>query len=83
LAPAESGFERRRYEGIDQSQIEELSRKVNESLIPRLSMPGFNGYLLMEAGDRVFRRAFSASPLERPLELAGASLRRRRAWTSM
>ena len=44
----------RRYEGIDQSRIEELTRKVNESLIPRLSkLPGFNGYFLMEAGDGV------------------------------
>ena len=46
----------RRYEGIDQSRIEELTRKVNESLIPRLSkMPGFNGYFLMEAGDGVIK----------------------------
>src|SRR5881398_2374310 len=44
----------RRYEAIDQSRIEELTRKVNESLIPRLSkLPGFNGYFLMEAGDGV------------------------------
>jgi hypothetical protein len=46
----------RRYEGIDQSRIEELTRKVNEGLIPRLSkLPGFNGYFLMEAGDGVIR----------------------------
>ena len=46
----------RRYEGIDQSRIEELTRKVNEGLIPRLSkMPGFKGYFLMEAGDGVIR----------------------------
>jgi hypothetical protein len=46
----------RRYEGVDQSRIEELTRKVNESLIPRLSkLPGFNGYYLMEAGDGVVR----------------------------
>jgi hypothetical protein len=44
----------RRYEGIDQSRIEELTRKVNEGLIPQLSkLPGFNGYFLMEAGDGV------------------------------
>jgi hypothetical protein len=44
----------RRYEGIDQSRIEELTRKVNEGLIPRLSkLPGFNGYFLMEAGNGV------------------------------
>jgi hypothetical protein len=46
----------RRYEGIDQSRIEELTRKVNESLIPRLSkLPGFKGFYLMEAGDGVVR----------------------------
>jgi hypothetical protein len=46
----------RRYEGIDQGRIEELTRKVNESLIPRLSkLPGFKGYFLMEAGDGVVR----------------------------
>jgi hypothetical protein len=46
----------RRYEGIDQSRIEELTRKVNDSLIPRLSkLPGFQGYFLTEAGDGVVR----------------------------
>jgi hypothetical protein len=46
----------RRYEGIDQSRIEELGRKVNESLIPKLSkLPGFEGYFLMEAGEGVVR----------------------------
>ena len=46
----------RRYEGIDQSGIEELTRKVNDGLIPRLSkLPGFKGYFLMEAGDGVVR----------------------------
>ena len=46
----------RRYEGIDQSRIDELSRKVNESLIPKLSkLPGFQGYFLMEAGEGVVR----------------------------
>jgi hypothetical protein len=46
----------RRYEGIDQSRVDELGRKVNESLIPKLSkLPGFNGYFLMEAGEGVVR----------------------------
>ena len=46
----------RRYEGIDQSRIEELSRKVNDGLIPKLSkLPGFKGYFLIEAGDGVVR----------------------------
>jgi hypothetical protein len=46
----------RRYEGIDQSGVEEISRKVNETLIPKLSkLPGFKGYYLMEAGEGVIR----------------------------
>jgi hypothetical protein len=39
----------RRYEGIDQDRAEELTRKVDETLLPRLSeMPGFKGYYLIE-----------------------------------
>jgi hypothetical protein len=46
----------RRYEGIDQNRIEELTRKVNDSLIPRLTkLPGFQGYFLSEAGDGVVK----------------------------
>ena len=46
----------RRYEGIDQSRIEEMTRKVNDSLIPRLSeLPGFKGYFLIEAGNGVIK----------------------------
>jgi hypothetical protein len=46
----------RRYEGIDQSRIDELSRRVSESLIPRLSkLPGFHGYFMTEAGEGVVR----------------------------
>ena len=44
----------RRYEGVDASRTEELSKKVNESLLPRLSkLPGFSGYYLIEAGNGV------------------------------
>jgi hypothetical protein len=35
----------RRYEGIDASHKDELTKKVGESLAPRLSkLPGFSGY---------------------------------------
>ena len=45
----------RRYEGIDQTRFDELTRKVNEGLIPRLSkLPGFKGYYLIDAGNGVF-----------------------------
>ena len=45
----------RRYEGIDQTKMDELTQKVTESLMPTLSkLPGFNGYYLIEAGNGVF-----------------------------
>jgi hypothetical protein len=43
-----------RYEGVDASRTIELTKKVNETLIPRLSkLPGFDGYFLIEAGNSV------------------------------
>jgi hypothetical protein len=40
----------RSYDGIDQSKTDEVARKVNETLLPRLNkLPGFNGYFLVEA----------------------------------
>jgi hypothetical protein len=40
----------RRYEGMDRSRSDELSKKVNETLVPSLSeLPGFKGYFLIEA----------------------------------
>jgi hypothetical protein len=40
----------RRYEGVDASRTDELTKKVGESLLPRLSeLPGFSGYYLIEA----------------------------------
>jgi hypothetical protein len=44
----------RRYEGIDKNRTEELTKKVGESLLPRLSeMPGFTSYHLIEADNGV------------------------------
>jgi len=44
----------RRYEGIDQSNLEELSRRVNDGLIPKLSkLPGFSSYFLIDTGNGV------------------------------
>lgn len=44
----------RRYEGIDRARTEELTKKVGESLLPRLSKSeGFYGYYLIEASDGV------------------------------
>ena len=42
----------RRYDGVDQNRITELTGKVNETLVPKLrTLPGFKGYYLIEAGD--------------------------------
>jgi hypothetical protein len=44
----------RRYEAIDQTRTSELVKKVEDSLLPRLSeLPGFNSYYLIEAGNGV------------------------------
>jgi hypothetical protein len=44
----------RRYEGIDRARTDELTRKIGETLIPRLSkVDGFRGYYLIEADDGV------------------------------
>jgi len=44
----------RRYEGVDQNRSAELTRKVNESLVPKLEkLPGFKGYFLVEADNGV------------------------------
>jgi hypothetical protein len=43
-----------RYEAVDQSRTDELTKKVDETLLPRLSkLPGFEGYYLIEAGNGV------------------------------
>ena len=46
----------RRYEGVDKSRTDELTKRFGESLLPRLSeLPGFSGYYLIEAGEGVMR----------------------------
>jgi hypothetical protein len=45
----------RRYDGVDQNRSVELTRKANETLLPKLeTLPGFLGYYLVEAGNGVF-----------------------------
>jgi hypothetical protein len=44
----------RHYEAVDQSRTSELVKKVDETLVPRLTkLSGFSGYHLIEAGDGV------------------------------
>jgi hypothetical protein len=45
----------RRYDGVDQNRTMELTNKVNETLLPKLTkLPGFAGYYLIEAENGVF-----------------------------
>ena len=44
----------RRYEAVDKMRTDEIVKKVEETLVPRLSkLPGFGGYHLVDAGDGV------------------------------
>ena len=44
-----------RYEGIDTKRTDDLTRKVGESLTPRLrKLEGFGGYYLIEAEEGVW-----------------------------
>ena len=44
----------RKYDGIDQNRKDELTQKVGDSLLPRLSKTdGFRGYFLMETKEGV------------------------------
>ena len=44
----------RRYEGVDMARTNEVTGKVNETLVPQLrKLPGFAGYYLIEGGNGV------------------------------
>ena len=44
----------RRYEGVDMTRTNDITSKVNETLVPQLrDLPGFAGYYLIEAGNGV------------------------------
>ena len=67
----------RRYEGVDQNRTEELTKKVGESLAPKLSeLPGFVGYYLIEAGNGVI----SSIGLFETVEQADASTQVAETW---
>ena len=45
----------RRYDGVNENRTDELTRKVNETLVPKLNeLPGFVGYYLVDGGNGVF-----------------------------
>ena len=44
----------RRYESVDQSRANELAKKVDEGLLPKLNeLPGFGGYSLIDTHNGV------------------------------
>ena len=45
----------RRYDGVDVNRSAELTRKVTETLVPKLEkLSGFKGYYLVDAGNGIF-----------------------------
>ncbi len=45
----------RRYDGVNENRVAELTRKINETLVPKLKeLPGFGGYWLIDAGNGIF-----------------------------
>jgi hypothetical protein len=49
----------RRYQSVDESRTPEITKKVDQSLMPRLSkLPGFGGYYLIES-DKGILTSFS------------------------
>ncbi len=64
----------RRYDGVDQNRSAELTRKVNETLLPKLNkLPGFAGYYLIEAGNGVFSSLSLFETPEQGMESTKAS----------
>ena len=44
----------RRYEGVDVTRINEVTTKIDETLVPQLrDLPGFAGYYAIDAGNGV------------------------------
>ena len=44
----------RRFDGVNQNRVAELTGKANETLVPKLEkLPGFAGFYLIEAGNGV------------------------------
>ena len=44
----------RRYDGVDRNRMDEVTKKVDETFLPRLSkIDGFRGYYLVETTDGV------------------------------
>ena len=67
----------RRYDGVDSARTDELTRRVEETLLPKLSkLDGFKGYYLIEAGNGVV----SSLGLFENMEQADESTRVTASW---
>ena len=56
----------RRYDGVDQNRSAELTRRVNETLVPKLEkLSGFAGYWLIEDGNGSSARSACSRLLSR------------------
>jgi hypothetical protein len=67
----------RRYDGVDEARTDELTRRIDESLVPKLSkLQGFKGYYLIEAGHGVM----SSLGLFESMEQADESTRVTATW---
>ena len=67
----------RRYDGVDPNRTVELTGKVNETLVPKLSkLQGFKGYYMIEAGNGVI----SSVAIFETSEQAGESTKLAASW---
>jgi hypothetical protein len=67
----------RSYEGVDQARADELTRRIGDSLVPKLSkLQGFKGYYLIEADNGVM----SSLGLFETVEQADESSRITASW---
>ena len=77
----------RRYEAIDQGRASELVKKVDDTLVPRLSkLPGFGGYHLVDAGNGVMTSVGffdTAAQAEESTRVAGSWLREQKLETAL
>ena len=69
----------RRYESIDQGRKSEILKKVDETLLPKLSeLPGFGSYSLIDVGDAAMTSVSffdTAAQAEESTRVAGSWLR--------
>jgi hypothetical protein len=77
----------RRYESIDQSRKSEILKKVDETLLPKLSeLPGFGSYSLVDGGNGVMTSVSffdTAAQADESTRVAGSWLREAKLETAL